>query len=82
MVAGEKTGGKVRASGLYYSVDTQGCILNGSVMDEEGFLGIIKDLWESNGLARKGIHLVIDSTQFTSRVLDVPLQKPAQTMQF
>lgn len=82
VVAGEKTGGKVRASGLYYSVDTQGCILNGSVMDEEGFLGIIKDLWESNGLARKGIHLVIDSTQFTSRVLDVPLQKPAQTMQF
>ena len=50
--------------------------------DEEGFLEIIKGIWESNNLPRTGIGLVIDSSQFISRVVDVPLQKPAQTLEY
>ncbi|MCD2492416.1 hypothetical protein LQE92_07185 [Lacrimispora sp. NSJ-141] len=82
VVSGEASGGHITVRGLYYTVDHRGCILNGTVTDEEGFLEIIRELWESNGLPKKDVNLVIDSSQFTARVIDVPAQKPAQTIQY
>ena len=82
VVDGEVSGSKVNVRAMYYSVDTRGCILNGTVMDVEGFTELIRDLWDSNHLPRKGVSLVIDSNQFTTKVTDVPLQKQKQMMQF
>lgn len=82
VVEGDSSGRKLNARALYYTVDTKACILNGMVMDAEAFGEIITELWESNKLPKKGIHLVIDSSQFTTKVTDVPIQKPRQMMQF
>ena len=82
VVDGEVSGSKVNVRAMYYSVDTRGCILNGTVMDAEGFTELIRNLWDSNHLPRKGVSLVIDSNQFTTKVTDVPLQKQKQMMQF
>lgn len=82
VVDGEVSGSKVNVRAMYYSVDTRGCILNGTVMDPEGFTELIRDLWDTNNLPRKGVSLVIDGNQFTTKVTDVPLQKQKQMMQF
>lgn len=82
VVEGESSGRKINARNLYYTVDHNGCILNGTVMDEEGFLDIIENLWDTNQLPKKGISLVIDSSQFTMKVTEVPLQKPKQMKQY
>ena len=78
VVDGEVSGSKVNVRAMYYSVDTRGCILNGTVMDVEGFTELIRDLWDSNHLPRKGVSLVIDSNQFTTKVTDVPLQSKSR----
>lgn len=82
VVEGDASGGKMNARSLYYTVDTRGCIVNGTVTDEEGFLELIQALWESNNLPRKGISLVLDSSQFTAKVTDVPVQKPKLMMEY
>ena len=51
-------------------------------MDEEGFLDIIQNLWDTNKLPKKGINLVIDSSQITMKVTEVPIQKPKQMKQY
>lgn len=79
---GEAQTGKLKASSLYHTVDTRGCILNGTVVDPDGFLELIGNLWESNNLSKKGIHLIIDSNQFTTKVFDAPAQKYKQMIQY
>lgn len=82
VVDGDSSGGKITVRGLYETVDHDGCILNGTVMDAEAFTALIKNLWEANKLPKKGIRLVLDSNQFTSKVTEVPIQKPKQLNQY
>lgn len=82
VVEGEASGGRIHAKALYYTVDTRGCILNGTITDVDGFREIIKNLWETNSLPRKGISLVIDSSQFTTKVVDAPPMKQKQMMEY
>lgn len=79
---GDMSGGKMSVRGLYEAVDNSGCILNGTVMDAESFTAFIGTFWETYKLPKKGIRLVLDSNQFTSKVTDVPVLKPRQTNQF
>lgn len=82
VVEGEFSGGKINVRNLYYTADTKGCILNGTITDADGFLEVIRNLWESNHLPKKGVSLVIDSTQFTTKVTTVPVRKPKQMMEY
>lgn len=82
VVDGDASGRNIHAKALYYTVDTRGCILNGTITDEEGFLDIIKNLWETNKLPKKDVSLVIDSSQFTTKVVEVPMMKPKLMMDY
>lgn len=82
VVDGDSSGGKISVRRLYYTADTNGCILNGTLTDVDGFTEVIKNLWESNHLPKKGVNLVIDSTQFTTKVTNVPIQKPKQMLEY
>lgn len=82
VVDGEVSGGSIHAKSLYYTVDTRGCILNGTITDEDGFREMIRNLWETNHIPRKNVYLVIDSSQFTTKVVDVPALKPKQMMEY
>ncbi|MBU3876115.1 hypothetical protein HGO97_009855 [Faecalicatena sp. AGMB00832] len=82
VVEGDASGGKIHAKALYYTIDTRGCILNGTITDVDGFREMIKNLWETNNLPRKGVSLVIDSSQFTTKVVDAPPMKPKQMMEY
>lgn len=79
---GEAPGGHVQIRHVYYTIDTRGCILNGIVTDEDGLTEIIQELWETNHLPKKDVYLVVDSSQFTVKVTEAPLQKPKKMLQF
>ncbi|MDD2979633.1 MAG: hypothetical protein PHN80_06620 [Hespellia sp.] len=82
VIDGESSGGKLHAKKLLYTVDTQACIVNGTITDEDAFSEMISELWESNHLARKNVQLVIDSNQFTTKVVEAPNFKPKQMLEF
>ncbi len=82
VVDGDVSGGNIHAKSLYYSMDNRGCILNGTITDEEGFRDIIRNLWETNNIPKKNVYLVIDSNQFTTKVVDAPAMKPKQMMEY
>lgn len=82
VVEGECSGGTLQVRKLYYTADTKGCILNGTITDEDSFLEVIQTLWETNHLPKKGIGLVLDSTQFTTKVTNAPAQKPKKMMEY
>lgn len=82
VAAGDAVSGRITVRNLLYTVDTGGCILNGTVTDEDGFIQLIRNLWETNHLPRKGVRLVINSSQFTTKVTQAPVQKPKQMMEY
>lgn len=79
---GEYSRNVVKIKGLYQVVDTEGCIVNGSIMDKEGLQALLEEVWTEKGLDRKGVALVVNSSQFTTRVLDAPVMKPGATMEY
>jgi hypothetical protein len=53
----------------------EGCIINGIITDEETFLAWITDFFDKNRLPRKDITLVVNSSQFNHKVLELPKLK-------
>ena len=82
VIDGEFARGAVKVKGLYYTIDTQGCIINGNIMDAEGLAELIRELWESKNLPKKDVCLVYNSTQITTKVVQAPLMKKKQLMEF
>lgn len=72
VVRGYRRGGHIKVQGLYYTVDTKGCVMNGTITDRDAFAGLIRGLWERHRLPKKGICLVTNSNQFTSKVTQIP----------
>ncbi|MDD5953555.1 MAG: hypothetical protein PUC32_07950 [Oscillospiraceae bacterium] len=82
VVDGSVKGRSITVNGMYCVEDTGGCLLNGMVQDEEGFARLIEGLWEKHQLPRKNVRLVVDSSQFTTKILELPKQTEKQLMQF
>lgn len=82
VVSGDVSSGRIVVKNLLFTVDTGGCILNGIVTDEDGFVQLIRNLWETNHLVRKGVRLVVNSSQFTTKVTAAPMQKPKKMMEY
>lgn len=53
IVTGESSSGKVNIRGMYYTIDTTGCLVNGSIVDEEALLDILKEQWEMQNLPKR-----------------------------
>lgn len=82
VAVGENTAGKIRVKGLYYAKDNRGCILNGTVVDSEEFVELMKELWETHQLPKRKVRLIVDSNQFTTKVVEAPIQKPKQMLEY
>ena len=80
VIDGVYTKGTVKIKGLYHTVDQNGCIINGTIADKEGLQKKILELWEKEQLPKKDVALVINSSQVTSKVLDVPKMNHEQTL--
>lgn len=75
VVEGEAGSGHIKVQGAHYTIDSGGCILNGTIVDEEGLLGLLEEIWQQHNLPRKGVNLVLDSNQFTVKIVHAPVQK-------
>ena len=82
VVEGEYARDAVKIKGMHHVVDTEGCIINGSVTEKEGLQKLLKELWEKEGLARENVVLVVNSSQFTTKVLEVPVMRQLQTLEY
>lgn len=60
----------------------EGSIINGMIMDTELFVPFMKETWESHKLPNKDAILVISSTQFMGRKLELPKLSEKQTLAY
>ena len=81
-VKGSYSGKKFRIRDLWEITDRKGCILNGNITDRETFTELIRAFWWDNKLPKKDVHLVIDSSRFTTKTIEVPVMKPDRMLGF
>lgn len=81
-IVGEPGKQRIKIRKMCEILDLEGCILNGTITDEEGLSHLLAELWEEQALPRKGVHLLLDTSQFQSRRMEVPVQKPLEMLQF
>lgn len=56
-----------------YTVDApEGSIINGIIMDQELFIEFMKEFWISNKLSTKDVVLVINSSKFVGKMIEMP----------
>ena len=74
--------GSVSVQKLCRKTDENGCIVGGIVTDAEEFKRLLSAFWEENALPKKDVTLVVDSAQFISRAVDVPVMNEQKTREF
>lgn len=72
VLTGEQKKNGVQVDNIYLTLAPEGSIINGIVTDQEEFLSHLKEFWEMNRLPKKGISLVINSSQFVNRTMELP----------
>lgn len=78
LVEAKGNGKTVEVQNVWQGEAPEGSIINGIITDEEAFLSWIKEFFAKNKLPRKEIALVVNSSQFTHRVLELPKVKDAE----
>ncbi len=77
------TGTKSISVNQYYTVMApEGSIINGMVMDVGLFTTFLNAFWAEKGLPKKDVILVINSSKFIGRTIQVPVMKDAKTLDF
>ncbi len=67
----------------YYAGDApDGSIINGMIMDMELFAGFLRDFWAQNRLPVKDVILVINSTKFVGKTIEMPALNDRKTLEF
>ncbi|MCI6858300.1 MAG: hypothetical protein MR867_03280 [Eubacterium sp.] len=75
IVDGEMSGGRLVVKNFYEEEDWNGCILNGTITDEEMFIKLLEKIWAKYQIPSRKIHLVVDTSQFHIKILEIPLLK-------
>lgn len=82
VVEGEASPQGIKVKGTYYAEDEKDVIQNGNIADEEGLCEMLSKLWESNVLPKKDVHLVLDSMQFSGKMVLVPKLKESKVLEY
>lgn len=81
-VVGKPGQNKISVTGTYFGEAPDGSIINGMVMDQELFIGFMKDFWLQNHLDRKDVTIVINSTKFIGKNIEIPMMNEKKTLEF
>ncbi|MBR6222663.1 MAG: hypothetical protein IKQ71_04435 [Lachnospiraceae bacterium] len=73
VVSGQTNGKSVSVSHVYQTQMPEGSFLNGVITDPDGLEYALINLWDNFKLPKKGIRLVVNTTQISVRVLDMPI---------
>lgn len=82
VIDGEASSGRIHVRAIYEEEDRNGCVLNGTITDEELFLQFLEIIWEKYHISSRSIHLVLDTTQFNLKILDIPILKPKKVEEY
>lgn len=76
--AGEK---RVEVQRLHTLMLDEGCLINGVITNEETLRAQLGAFWKAENLPTQNVALVIDSTQFLSKTVRVPILNEKQTLE-
>ena len=82
VLTGEQKKKGVQVDNIYLTLAPEGSIINGIVTDQEEFLRHLKEFWEVNRLPKKGISLVINSSQFVNRTMELPEMSDKEVLSY
>lgn len=79
-VTGSGNGKRVRISGISVGELGDGCIFGGVITDEAALRERLSAFWKNNKLPRSGIHLVLESSSVSAKLLTLPNLRSSQLM--
>lgn len=78
VLSGQSNGKGVSVSHVYSTPMPEGSFLNGVITDPEGIQYALAGMWNTHKLPKKGIRLVINTSQISVRVLDMPIMSQSK----
>lgn len=82
VVQGTKSAGKMQVQAVYSAEAPEGSIINGIIMDPESFVEFLKDFWHHRRLPAKDVDLVVNSTKFVGKTIEMPSMPEAKVTEF
>ena len=82
VVEGSMSGNRLHIKQAYETVDNKGTIINGTIVDEAALGELISGLWDAYKLPKKEVNLVLDSTQFHTRNMQVPQMSEGKKLEY
>lgn len=78
-----KAGNRKISVDRYLTCDApEGTVINGMIMDTEGFVDFLKNYWKQHNLCTKDVILVSNSTKFVGQTIEMPYMNDRKTLQF
>ena len=82
VLTGEQKKNAVQVDKIYLTIAPEGSIINGIVTDQDEFSNHLKEFWRVNRLPKKGISLVINSSQFVNRTIKLPKMSDKEVLSY
>lgn len=82
VVTGNLSGKKINIEKSLTGFAPEGSIINGIIMDTDSFVSFVKEFWQSNGLPTKNVTLLVNSSKFFSKTIDMPTMSAKKTREF
>lgn len=73
---------KITVNECYFGEAPDGSIINGMVMDQELFAGFMRDFWAMYNLPTNDVVLVINSSKFVGKNIEMPSMNDKKTLEF
>lgn len=82
IVTGSSNGKKMIINQSYTLDAPEGSIINGIVMDADSFIGFLRDTWTSLRLSSKDVVVVVNSSKFVGKNIEMPVLNDSKTLEF
>ena len=82
VLVGSEKGSHVTVDRIIRATAPEGCIINGTVADEEAFTDFFRKFWEKNQLPEKNVTLMLGSAQAVTRLITVPKMSHKKMMEY
>ncbi len=82
VVTGTQGSRKITVSKCYSAQAPDGSIINGMITDTESFVSFMQTFWTNNQLPLKDIVLVINSSKFIGKTIEMPVLNEKKTLEY
>lgn len=82
IVTGNSNGKKIAINQAYTLDAPEGSIINGMIMDADSFIGFLRNTWASLRLSTKDVVVVINSSKFVGKNIEMPVLSDSKTLEF